>query len=57
MQWFQNVNNQKPTLHFFAIQLDTLHNVVIQFATIQGCIKTVATFYTQKFDLAFLFFS
>ena len=31
MQWFQNVTNQKATLHFVAIQFDTLHNVVIQY--------------------------
>ena len=56
MQWFQNVTNQKATLHFVAIQFDTLHNLVIQFAAIQNCTKIIATFYTRKFDVAFLFF-
>ena len=56
MQWFQNVTNQKATFYIVTIQFDTLHNVVIQFATIQNCTKIIATFYTQKFDVAFLFF-
>ena len=46
MQWFQNVTNQKATLHFVAIQFDTLNNVVIRLATIENCAKIVATFYT-----------
>ena len=56
MQWFQNVTNQKATLHCVANQFDTLHTVVMRFATIQNCTKIIATFYTQKFDVAFLFF-
>ena len=55
MQWFQNVTNQKATFYIVTIQFDTLHNAVIQFATIQNCTKIIATFYTQKFGLAFFF--
>ena len=46
VQWFQNVTNQKVTLHFVAIQFDTLHNVLIKLATIQNCTKIIAVFYT-----------
>ena len=56
MQWFQNITSQKAALHFVAFQFDIFQNVVIQFATIQNCTKIIATFYTHKFDVAFLFF-